>query len=92
MSKDENQLHQTLVMFLQQHQEISLHNVLVTDDAETTKKLAEYQQFTLVFNQCLSSANTSNDLPLNADGKEVIKNPVAPGEVGWLNQVRNYQH
>lgn len=92
VSKDENQLHQTLVMFLQQHQEISLHNVLVTDDAEPTKKLAEYQQFTLVFNQCLSNANTSNDLPLNADGKEVIKNPVAPGEVGWLNQVRNYQH
>ena len=92
VSKDENQLHQTLVMFLQQHQDVSLHNVLLADDAEPTKKLAEYSQFTIVFNQCLSNTNASNDLALNADGKEMIKNPVASGDVGWLNQARTYQH
>ena len=74
ISKEENQLHQTLVMFLQQHQDISLHNVLITDDAEPSKKLCDYSHLKLVFSQCLSSANASNDLPLAADAKEMLKN------------------
>lgn len=92
ISKEENQLHQTLVMFLQQHQDISLHNVLITDDAEPSKKLCDYSHLKLVFSQCLSSANASNDLPLAADAKEMLKNPVASPDINWLSQVRSYQH
>ena len=87
IAKDESILLQTLQLFLQQHQDIRIHNVICNDQSEITRHLLDYNNFRATFNHFLSQQ--SDETTVVADPKEMKKQSI-PSEMPWQSSTRIY--
>ena len=74
IAKDENQLHQVLQIFLQQHSDLAVKNVVYSDDYDVSKKQLDYSSLFRLYAQFNNS-----DMILDKDGKAIPDN-------NWLQQ------
>lgn len=87
VAKDESILLQTLQFFLQQHQDLPIHNVICSEPSEVSRGLIDYPNLRAMFNHVLSQQN--DESAVVSDRKERKKQPI-PAEMSWSNSSSLY--
>lgn len=75
IAKDETSLHQNLHLFLQQHQDVFLRNVIFTQDAMEGKKVVDYAGLSGLYYQFLRSQDSME--------KDLAKKPLG-SDLSWV--------